>query len=95
MDGQVNKQAGDALAAALGAGFSPAGAAAGRTLLLALVNLHRLGALEFSNDPEAVHQTPSPQGSSEAVVGFGEAEPSETAHAYNMGSLFTSPGDTE
>lgn len=78
------KRAGDALAALLGGGASPASSDAGRALLLALVRLHELGALDFTTSTEAVHG-PRPEGEPGAVVGYGAAQPSETAPAYNMG----------
>jgi len=78
----------------LGGAAGPLGTDVGRSLLLALIRLHELGALSFDDGLAAVHRA-RPQAEPSTVVGCGEARPSETAHAYNMGSLSASPGDPE
>jgi hypothetical protein len=89
------EQAGEALARALEerAG-APVGTEQGRSLLLALVRLNELGALAFDVRPQ-LSTVPGPEGQPGAVVRCGEAQPLETAPAYNMGSLFASGGDSE
>lgn len=76
MGGEAKKRAGAALGAVLGGSDSAAGDAVGRSLLLALVRLHELGALSFdARTPEAVHRT-RPKGEPGPVVRCGSAKPS-------------------
>lgn len=84
MSERNGKKAGDALASVLGGAAGPLDTDAGRALLLALVRLHELGVLTFATDSAAVH-SPRPNGQPGAVVGCGEAKPSQTVPAYNMG----------
>lgn len=89
-----SRQPGDALAAALGMAEGQPGVADGRSLLLALIRLHELGALIFDDGLAAVHRA-RPSGEPGPVVRCDEAKPRETAPAYNMGSLSASDSDPE
>jgi hypothetical protein len=75
--------AGSALARALEVrAGAPVAPEQGRALLLALVQLNELGALAFAPQLSTV---PGPQGQPGAVVRCGQAQPAETAPAYDMG----------
>jgi len=89
---ESGRRAGDALASVLGGAAGPLDTDVGRSLLLALIRLHELGALEFDTGLAAVHRA-RPQAEPSTVVGCGEAKPSETAPAYNMGQSVCIDGD--
>lgn len=89
-----HRKAADALGALLGEGASPAVSAAGRSLLLALVRLHELGALDFDTDAAAVHGR-RPEGEPGTVDGCCSAQPSQTAPSYNMGQSICIDGESE
>ena len=89
MSGSRTEEAGAALAAALGGDGSPAGAEAGRSLLMCLIRLHELGALEFDAEPSTA---PGPTKPGPVV---GSASLALTGDAYNIASLSASGTESE
>lgn len=87
-----DRKAGAALGAVLGERDSAAGDARGRSLLLALIRLHELGALRFdARTPEAVHRA-RPLDESGPVVRCGPAKPGDIPSS-NRGCSICIPGD--
>lgn len=82
------EKAGAALAAALGGDESPAGADAGRALLLGLIRLHELGALAFNAELSTAPGPTKPGPVVRSAPGLA------TGDAYNIASLSASEAES-